>query len=289
MILNKIKKCIVLTIVISSLLVSAEASDSDFDGVPDNIDKCPNSKITDIVNKDGCMVKKLHFKSTKLSSKKDKRINKFTYLHSKLKPFKIIHPEKSKLTLIAGVGYEKSDSNTSANYKSFSVVYNYDKLTALASYSHSKIGEAINDLTLAVYYTFTITPQSTFELGTGSCISLNSKKDNRTDYFLSAKYNYYFKKYNIGIKYEHTFMRDFNTKDTNLFNISFGMMLNKKLYLQLSYETQNALYRDTKRVNTIGLYANYSINKHWFISTELTKDIRDSNTYSANFNIGYNY
>ena len=84
-------------------------------------------------------------------------------------------------------------------------------------------------------------------------------------------------------------MRDFNTKDTNLFNISFGMMLNKKLYLQLSYETQNALYRDTKRVNTIGLYANYSINKHWFISTELTKDIRDSNTYSANFNIGYNY
>lgn len=235
------------------------------------------------------MVKKLHFKSIKLSSKKDKRINRSTYLHSNLKPFKIIHPEKSKLTLIAGVGYEKSDSNTSANYKSFSVVYNYDKLTALASYSHSKIGEAINDLTLAVYYTFTITPQSTFELGTGSCISLNSKKNNRTDYFLSAKYNYYFKKYNIGIKYEHTFMRDFNTKDTNLFNISFGMMLNKKLYLQLSYETQNALYRDTKRVNTIGLYANYSINKHWFISTELTKDIRDSNTYSANFNIGYNY
>ena len=289
MILDKFKKGIVFTVVISSLLVNAEASDSDFDGVPDSIDKCPNSKITDIVNKDGCIVKKLRFKSTKIFSKKNKKINRFIYLHRKLKPLKTINPKKPKLTVITGVGYAKSDSNTSANYKSFSVVYNYDKLTALASYSHSKIGEAIDDLTLAIYCTFTIAPQSTFELGAGTYISLNSKKDNRTDYFLSAKYNYYFKKYNIGIKYEHTFMRDFNTKDTNLFNISLGMMLNKKLYLQLSYETQNALYKNKKRANTIGLYANYSINRHWFISTELKKDTRNSNSYNANLSIGYNY
>ena len=289
MILNKIKKGIIFTVVISSLVVNAEASDSDFDGVPDNIDKCPNSKITDIVNKVGCVVKKLHFKSAKIFSKKNKKINRFIYLHRKLKPLKTINPKKSKLTVITGVGYAKSDSNTSANYKSFSVVYNYDKLTALASYSHSKVGEAIDDLTLAVYYTFTITPQSTFELGMGSYISLNSKKYNQTDYFLSAKYNYYFKKYNIGIKYEHTFMRDFSTEDTNLLNISLGMALNKKLYLQLYCETQNALYRNKKRVDIVGVYTNYSINRHWFISTELNKNIRKSNAYSANLSVGYSY
>ncbi len=290
MIFKRIQNSIMLSMLICSLGFKAQAADSDFDGVADNQDKCPDSKITDIVDKNGCVVKRVRFKSKKLSTiKKAKKANRLTYLQREIKPFKVRPLKEFKLSAILGIGYAKSNSGASTNYKSLSLVYSYDKVSTMASFCHSKAGDAIDDLTLAIYYTFNITPKSTFELGGGSYIALSSKKENKTDYFLSAKYNYYFKNYNIGIRYEHTFMHDLNAKDGNLFNLSFGAMLNKKVYMQFYYETQNAIYKNQKRTHAIGLYGSYTINKHWFISAEFKKDFRHSNNYDANFNLGYLY
>jgi hypothetical protein len=46
-------------IIIFLITVFVYAADSDFDGVPDKLDKCPNTPFLALVDKNGCMIKKL--------------------------------------------------------------------------------------------------------------------------------------------------------------------------------------------------------------------------------------
>lgn len=48
----------------TSLLFAGDFIDSDLDGVPDNIDKCPNTPFSALVDKDGCPIKYLNIPQT---------------------------------------------------------------------------------------------------------------------------------------------------------------------------------------------------------------------------------
>ena len=51
------KKYIVLILIFITFIY---AKDSDLDGVPDELDKCPNTPFLTLVDKNGCAIKKIH-------------------------------------------------------------------------------------------------------------------------------------------------------------------------------------------------------------------------------------
>jgi len=57
------KKVLTVIVLLFTLLF---AKDSDFDGVPDKFDKCPDTPFLALVDKDGCPIKKIHFKKYRL-------------------------------------------------------------------------------------------------------------------------------------------------------------------------------------------------------------------------------
>ena len=222
--------------------------DNDFDGVANEDDKCPNSKITDIVNKDGCKVDKVVFT-------KEKHID-----------------------ISIGFSQDKID-NSWQNSKNLSFAYYYgDSSFWLTLYRYS--ADNSYDLMLA-YYHYINSHNYTIALGIGAYIPLNSNSDYKTDYFLSAKYTYYFGRTILSAQYEHLFYKD--TKDSNTLTVEYGYLISKKLYIALSYN----FYKEEENYQTLGIYTNYHLNKNWYISTNFKKELDNSTNLSFSITLGY--
>lgn len=228
--------------------------DNDLDGVANEDDKCPNSKITDIVDKDGCAVDKVAFK------------------------------KEQHIDISIGASQSKVD-NSWQNSQDLSLGYYYGDSSfwlTLSKYSD----ENLNDLTFAYNYYLNYT-NYTVTLGAGAYIPLNSDSNNKTDYFLSAKYTYYFNNSALSAEYQHTFSKDTDTQDSNALSVEYGYLFSQNLYVALSYSIESPIYKGENKIQTIGLYTNWHLNKNWYISADFKKELHIYSKIAYSVTLGY--
>lgn len=255
MVNSKIIIKLLLSIIVLSINLQAKIFlDNDLDGVANEDDKCPNSKITDIVNKDGCRVDKVVFK------------------------------EENHIDISISLGQDKVD-NIWQSSQNLALGYYYKNSSFWLTISNYESDNS-QDLALA-YYHYINNSNYTITLGAGAYIPLNSENSNKTDYFLSAKYTYFLNSATLSAEFQHTFSRDTDTQDTNSLTLQYGYLFNKSLYIALSYNLESSIYKDESNLQNIGIYTNYHLNRNWYISTDFKKYIQNSSNLSYSVTVGY--
>ncbi len=266
------KYILILLIVSSTYLFSF--SDMDMDGVDDNIDKCLNTPMTDLVNNDGCSIESLvsnhHFDIVLGSSySTDKDIN--------------------------GNKTDTFSSNIQLDYyyKKFSI--------QLSTFYYDVKGDnyqddGMNDTTISVSYKIPVSNNLNFMVSTGVICPTYSTtlNNNNADYFSSINATYSFNKFSISSSYIYTMINDDDIKDyiyyqnTNAYSASIGYSFTPKFYAHISYFNGDSIYIDSEDIKNASLYLYYSINEHIFTSLSYGHGISDSAVDNfATIKIGY--
>ena len=249
-----------LVLLLTSVALQAAFLDDDMDGVANEDDRCPNSALTDIVDASGCEIEKVTFK------------------------------KEHHFDISLGYGYSRVDENSSQDAQSLSLGYYYGDFSARVYTSNYDLqsGESgIDDTTLALYYRWS-SSSYTLKTGVGGYIPSDSDNQNRTDYFLTARVTRYLGLYDISAEYQHTFMRDDNTTDSELLTLSLGYMPTPKTYMSCSFTNQTSIYEGEASLQNITFSGSYFLNSHWFFSGEVAKGLSNSATdFSYAVNAGY--
>lgn len=254
------KKALVTLFLLVGTLSHAAFLDDDLDGVANEDDRCPNSALTDIVDADGCAVEKVTFK------------------------------KERHFDISVGYLYAKVDEDSSQNAKSLSFGYYYGDFSAwlyTSDYNLQSGESGIDDTTLALYYRRR-EPTYTFKAGIGGYIPSDSQNANSMDYFVTARVIRYVGFYDISAEYQHTFMQDDATIDSDRLTLSAGYAFNPKSYASLSYTEQSSIYEEESNLRTLSLYVNRFLNDQWYLFAELSKGLSESATdFAYGLYIGY--
>lgn len=255
-------KKIFLFLLVWNISLHATFLDDDMDGVANEDDYCPNSQMIDIVDGKGCTVEKVTFR------------------------------DEHHFDINLGYTYTKVDSNSSQTSQSLSLGYYYGNFSTwlyTSNYDLSNGESGVDDTTLAFYYQLTPSDYSV-KVGMGSYIPSGNQNANIVDYFISVKATRYLELYDFNAEYQHTFMRDNTTIDSDRLTLSIDYTLTSESYLSLSYTEQSSIYQDQNNLQNISLYASYAWKEHWLLFGNFSKGLNRSATdISTSFNVGYLY
>jgi len=249
-------------------------SDTDLDGVEDNIDLCPNTPILEIVDIDGCGFKTLESNHH----------------------FDIVLGENySQLDYVTN---EKTDTYTTTLqvdyfYKNFS-------LQASSSYydssSKTTSNSGVNDTVISAYYLFHLSDTFNLLLGGGLILPTydTDLNNNNTDYFSSINISHSLDKVSIFAGYTYTFINDDDIsnvvayQNSSAYSAGVGYHLSSKYYLSASYYQAQSVYEDVDDIKNLSLYNFYSINTHWFTTLTYAYGLSDTTSdHFASIRLGY--
>ena len=275
------KKIILLLSLLVSITLSAY-NDSDFDGVEDSLDRCPNTSFTDLVDISGCSVKSL------------------------------VSPHH--YDIIVGANYYSSDSKTLTAtdtlsssvqmdyyYKNFSLQLSTSYFSTSGS-GYSSTG--LNDSFIGGSYQIQPTNNLSIRVGAGALLPTynTSLNNNKTDYQASFNLSYTIDKVNLFTGYSYTMINDTDTviridantstpvnyQNTNAVSAGLGYYMTNKLYMSLAYNISNSIYKGIGDIQTASLYGYYSLSEHWFSTFSYAKGLSDSATKNyASVRVGY--
>jgi len=245
--------------------------DSDFDGVIDENDNCPDTLFTDLVDETGCSIKSLL----------------------------PIH----KFDVVIGVAFSQLDNNTfdvsNTVYKSYQIDYNYKNFTAFVSTSTYKNDEddGFNDTTLGLYHRFIATDDFFITSGVEAILPTykSGLNNEATDFGLSLELQYIYDKFSLFNRVRYTLIKDSDIEDilyqdTKDYTVGVGYYFSSLLYAGLSYNISDSIYKDIESIENISLYLYHELNNEFFI----TGDYAYGLSYSASENfvslsVGYNF
>jgi hypothetical protein len=243
-------------------LILSAYDDSDFDGVEDAFDKCPNSSFTDIVDKDGCSVATL------------------TSPHSFDMIFGIAVSQNNQKTL----------SDTPTSYGSIQLDYFYKDFTASISFGgySDENTTALNDTVLGAYNRFYLDKSWSLSLG-GSIILPTydtGLKNEAVDYAISAEVLYTKELFSAFISTTYSFINDKDTTDIRYQNttalfLGSGYTFSDSFYASLSYYYSQSIYSDVVGIENISIYMYYAIDTTYFLTCNYALGLSDST--SANY------
>ncbi len=252
-------------------------SDADMDGVANNVDKCPNTPLTDLVDINGCP-------KTSLLSKKS----------------------QSHYDIIVGANYAGSNFaslNQSNTYStSIQVDYYYKKISLQASTSYYKTkssgysASGMNDSFVGMAYTMTPTRNLILRAGIGALLPTykTSLNNNKTDYSASANLSYNIDKISLFSSYIYTKINDSDVagivtyQNTNAYSVGLGYYLTNSFYLSGSYNSANSIYQGIQDVRTTSIYAYKAIDKNWFMTFFYAYGLSNSASNNASsIKLGY--
>jgi len=245
--------------------------DSDFDGVEDMSDKCPNTSPIDLVDENGCpktevLEPSYHFdiivglKSIKITSKADQP-NLYLNINT------------------AQIDYF---------YKNFSV-----------NLSGAKNGSKYEDTYVSVKYKYKYDDKLTFYTSLQAALPTYKSylNNNRTDY--SVLQSVYYKKDKVSLfgAYRFTLVNDVDVRkslicyqNTNSYTIGTGWDITDKWYSSVSISSVESSYKDTSSSKSANIYFLYSFDKNWFTNTSFTKTYSDRTISDAfSLRLGYYY
>ena len=260
---------IILAIFITTHLFAY--NDFDMDGVDDAIDACPNTPFSDLVYKDGCTKKSLesphHFDI-------------------------IVGLSFSELTYTTQEDSNNLNTSLELNYyyKDFSLQMGgsyYDSLSDDES--------GFNDSYINFYYKNSLTQKLLIKIGAG--INLPSYdstlKNNNLDYLICGYAHYTFDTFTLFTNSSYSFIEDENRDDivyqnTFYFGAGLGYYLNSKTYTSVSINTNDSIYKGDEKINTLSLYANYSIDENYFTTLSYSYGLsQNASDNYVSFRIGY--
>lgn len=270
-------KKIIPVIFLTSTLSLHAASDSDFDGIDDKNDKCPNTPFSDLVNSRGCTTKSLYGNTSY-----DAIVG---YDYSSANPSIIGVSSSSAMTLQADV----YNGNFSAQF-----LTSYIKASGSVDNSNG-----MGDTMLAGYYTFKPSDKLMIKTGVGVIFPTYSTGYNNeaTDYTanISAQYNID-KKINIFGGYGYTAINDKDVpnvvayQNTNSFYGGLGYTGPKNSSFSLSYADSDSIYSGIDNIRAVGLEAYVPINSEWFTMSNYKYGVSDSASPNEfGVSLGYNF
>lgn len=266
-------KKITTLLAITSLSLYAY-SDKDMDGVEDNLDQCPNTHFSELVDMNGCTIENLEGE------------HHFDIIYG-------LNFTKADYTTTEKIDTTTQDLQLDYYYKNFSLqlissYYDYNNKT------YNKSG--VNDLFIAAYYKLSPTDELTLRFGVGAAMPTYDSllNNNNTDYTASANIGYKLESINLFAGYSHTMINDGDVsgvvsyQDTNSFTIGAGFYPLKNLYVSGSYNDSDSIYKDVETIKNLSLYAFYNIDANWFTSFSYSYGLSDSaSDSSTSFRIGY--
>jgi hypothetical protein len=249
--------------------------DSDLDGVADNLDQCPNTPITELVDIKGCSIQVL---------KSDHRYD-----------------------LIVGESFSQIDYNTNEKTDTYATTLQVDyfyknfSVQAATAYYTSKSAtyssSGLTDSTLAAYYLVPVTDSLRIRLGAGLILPTydSSLNNNKTDYLGSISATYSINRLNIFGGYNYTVVNDDDAasigvkyQDTNAYSAGLGYYMTQKWYTSAAYYQADAIYTTMEDIKNVSLYNFYSFDKNWFGSLSYAYGLSDSaSDHTLALRLGY--
>ena len=256
--------------------------DSDFDGVDDADDRCPNTPFMELVDINGCSTKSLvsahHF------------------------------------DLIVGVNYSESNyqtlskTETLSNNIQFDYYYKNFSLQATTTYFSTK-GSGYNESGLydsffGASYQFEPSSALSLRVGVGGILPTykTALNNNKTDYLASLNASYLFGNFSLFGGYSYTLINDEDTtivyatntvqkityKNTNAWNMGIGYYWSNALYINTSFNSSESLYKNSQDIKTASLYLYYTLSEHWFTTLSYARGLSDTASKNyASVRLGY--
>ncbi len=250
---------LVLKIFVGLVLLSSFAFgfvDSDFDGVSDRYDECPNTPFSDLVDDKGCSVKKV-----------------------------AITAKKADITLLVGLNYDnfhdRYGNKTETKSESFEVDYQKDRMklylnisqfntknSPLDEYDESSFADSRLGVTYALEKDFN---GVYFDVGGG--ISLPNYRgtlhNNKTDLFFTLDANYGLDEYSLFASYIYTIIGDsdvdgINFQNTSALTLGLGRSLFEESYTSASLYFGQSIVKGEKTIKSLSINHYQNINKSIF-------------------------
>ena len=271
---------ILLSLLFVTLAFSYE--DSDFDGVEDALDKCPNTPFTDLVDINGCTKKSL------------------------------VSPHN--FDIIVGASYSDSDYQTLNATDTLSttlqVDYYYKNLSVQASTSYFSTSgsgyseSGLNDSFIGASYQLKPTNALYVRVGGGLLLPTykSALNNNKMDYIASLNLSYTVSNFSFFGGYSYTFVNDTNAillddanntiavdyQNTTALSGGIGYYINDKLYMSGAYNVSNSIYDGVEDIQTASLYGYYGIDKNWFTTFSYARGLSESATKNyVSIRLGY--
>lgn len=264
---------ILLILTLYSSVISAYV-DSDMDGVEDDVDKCPNTSFTSLVNLQGCSTEEL------------------------LSPH--------HFDFIFGMSYLDSEPNTLLQTKtlisSVTIDYYYKEVSlGLSGAYYKEEGDeyednGLDDTIFSMAYQFK--PMKLFFIEAGLSVVFptyeSSLGNNKTDYKASTNFNYTFERVSLYGGYEYSVINNEDIplsvtyQNTHSASTGVGYKLSEKLYASFTYRVSNSIYLDVDDVKTVATYGYYKIDHNWFGTCSYVYGLSDSvSQNSISISMGY--
>jgi hypothetical protein len=241
-----------------AVTVASGYEDSDFDGVEDSRDQCPNTPFSELVDESGCTIASL------------------VPLHH--------------YDMITGLSFSQSDYQTLNQTDTLSALlqvdYYYKRFSMqFATSYYTTSGGGYSDR--GVNYTFVgvsyeLKPIQDVSLRVGGGVLLPTYKttlnNNKTDYTVSLNGNYSGNRYNLFGGVIYTLVGDYDTvvvdsnttsyevqyQNTLSYNVGSGYNFNAKTYGSVAYNGSKSIYRGVVDIQTLSFYGYYSLDEHYF-------------------------
>jgi len=246
----------IFLLILFTLYSSANFIDSDLDGVEDSDDLCPNSKLFELVDQNGC-------------------------------PTEILANNTQPFNYTLTLNYMHNNDKSEDNIYSLNLFFSYKNFDLSLNYLAYTDNSSLNDLEISAYYNLKKSINTTVTIGT--YIPTNSSKSNKTDYFAGIELSYEFKKLNYYISYKRYFNNDLDTYNSNSYKFGLGYYINNKLYSSLTYIRSDSIYNPDEIREYLSIFTNYYLNKNLFISANYDISINSKATDSYSLTLGYEF
>ena len=246
---------IVLLLLVLSLLFANKYNDKDLDGVPDYMDRCPDTPFSDIVDEFGCSIEKLI---------RPKQLDFYVeYLYAKDNHF-----------------YENSYLANLTIYKG-----RFD-LAVNGIYYNNSQKHGFADTNVKLEYLFNPNPMWDLYVGVGVDLPTYNTKDNNADYGLYIDSNYYFLGYKFitGAYYIYTNDKYQGLSLKNSYGAYGGV---EKFYRHWSWNLSYLYHHSKFGVSNSVAYIKIErrFKKGYYIFTTFTKGL-NKKTLDTIFSIG---
>ena len=257
--------------------------DSDMDGVEDQVDRCPNTPFSDLVDMEGCTKKSF------------------------------VSPHH--FDVIVGASYSDSDyqtlNTTDTLAGTLQVDYYYKNFSLQASTSYfTTSGDSFSDTGfydsfVGAAYQFKPLENLSLRVGAGAILPTysTSLNNNNTDYTGSLNLSYNISKLNLFGGYSYTQINDddvsfvdangtvtssANYQDTSAYSLGAGYYMTSSLYVSGAYNSSDSIYQSIEDIQTASVYGYYAIDEHWFSTCSYAYGLSDSASKNyVSLRVGY--
>ena len=287
-----IKQLFLLSTILLTMGISEGIQDQDFDGVPDNIDKCKDTPFLNVVDKTGCTTTMLTL------------------------PFET---EKESLTLTLGYGYSTNEDlinrDVQHNTKLKASYYrnNWSYTLQTGYYTHNT-DDGTLDTIVRVQKRIKLDPKFVLSMGTGLRLPTYDFEGNKVDGLLYGSLHYYpTSSLSFFTGYNYTYIgdneiptitsetpsgdtdKDGNEKEpyeglqnTHKFYIGTGYFFTDNFYINILYSDESSKFVSEHHIRAFSSSIYYKINKKWFTTLYYKREVLDEDLHdNLLFSIGY--